>query len=311
MNRKTTDNNMAHNDVPSKRKKTKKLYKLRVIMAVFFVLIVLSVTNFNMNSLTKKGNGSEVEVLQNNVETATQSGTEQMTDGEGNTVNVEVTTEASKTEPSTEETIPYNQKMIALTFDDGPGPYTMKLLKILEKYNAKATFFMCGYSLERNDTEEILKKMEELGCDLGNHTMNHKQLDKLKAKKIRKEVNGVSDIIKSYVGHNPAFVRPPYGAGIKSKKVIENVGYPMICWNVDSLDWKTKSKKKTIKNVLRDAGDGDIVLMHDIHEWTVDAVDKIIPKLQKQGYKIVTVSEMAKARNIELEAGQAYFSFEP
>jgi peptidoglycan/xylan/chitin deacetylase (PgdA/CDA1 family) len=297
--------------MPQRKKKKRKIYKLRVIMAVFFVLIILSITNFSIKSLTNGGKDSDVAVVQNDVETVKQNGNEQVTDDEGNPVTVEVTTEEPTTETATEAVIPNNQKMIALTFDDGPGPYTMRLLQILEKYNAKATFFMCGYSLERNDTEEILKKMEALGCDLGNHTMNHKQLDKIKAKKIRKEVNGVSEIIKSYVGHNPKFVRPPYGAGIKSKKVIENVGYPMICWNVDSLDWKTKSKKKTIKNVLRDAGDGDIVLMHDIHEWTVDAVEKIIPKLQKQGYHFVTVSEMAKARNVELKNGQAYFSFEP
>ncbi len=206
-----------------------------------------------------------------------------------------------------------NQFMVALTFDDGPSKYTMKLLKILEKYNVKATFFTYGVSLKRQDidVEAILKKMDEVGCDIGNHTMNHSQLDKLKPKEIKREINGVAKIIESYVGHDSLLVRPPYGAGIHSKKVKKNVKYPMICWSLDTLDWKTKSKKKTIKNVMNQVKDGDIILMHDTHKWTVEAMEKIVPKLIKKGYQLVTVTELAEARGVKLKNGKAYFSFRP
>ena len=151
--------------------------------------------------------------------------------------------------------------------------------------------------------------MDELGCDMGNHTMDHQSLLTLSSKKIKWEVEGVNDLIKKHVGHGTKFVRPPYGAGIRDKKVSKYVKAPMVCWSVDTLDWKTKSKKETIRSVMNDAHDGDIVLMHDIHGWTVDAVKKIVPKLLKKGYQLVTVSEMAEAKGYKLENRKPYFEF--
>ena len=224
-------------------------------------------------------------------------------------------TENGKTEAKTtkdnKRVIDPNKPMIALTFDDGPGERTLELLETLEKYKVRASFFMCGTSLSRNDikVEEILKKMDELGCDMGNHTMDHQSLLTLSSKKIKWEVEGVNDLIKKHVGHGTKFVRPPYGAGIRDKKVSKYVNAPMVCWSVDTLDWKTKSKKETIRSVMNDAHDGDIVLMHDIHGWTVDAVKKIVPKLLKKGYQLVTVSEMAEAKGYKLENRKPYFEF--
>lgn len=141
--------------------------------------------------------------------------------------------------------------------------------------------------------------------------MNHKELSELSKKGIRGQVEGVNKIIRKYTGSDAALLRPPYGAGIHNKKVINNVRMPMIFWSIDTLDWKTKSKKKTVKAVMKNAQDGDIILMHDIHSWSVDAAIEIIPRLIKKGYQLVTVSEMAKARGIELENGKTYFNFHP
>lgn len=212
-----------------------------------------------------------------------------------------------------EKKVDSDKPMIALTFDDGPGLRTMELLNILEHYGARATFFMCGNNLSRKDinVDCVLKKMDEIGCEISNHTMNHMQLSTLSAKNIKHQVEGVNQIIESHTGHGAASLRPPYGSGIHSKKVINTVGLPMIYWSIDTLDWKTKSKKDTVKAVLKKAGDGDIVLMHDIHTWSVDAAIEIIPKLIKKGYQLVTVSEMAAARGVELENGKTYFSFYP
>ena len=203
--------------------------------------------------------------------------------------------------------------MIALTFDDGPGPRTMELLNALEQYGARATFFMCGTSLSRSDidVDAILKKMDEIGCDTSNHTMNHPQLNTLSAEEIRQQVGGVSDIIASHVGHGARNLRPPYGAGIHSETVINNVGLPMIYWSVDTMDWKTKSKDATVQAILQQAKDGDIVLLHDIHDWSVEAAIEVIPKLINAGYQLVPVSEMAEARGITLQNGVTYFDFYP
>lgn len=206
-----------------------------------------------------------------------------------------------------------NKPMVALTFDDGPGVRTMELLKVLEKNGARATFFTCGVNLTRRgiDTKNILKKMKDIGCDISNHTMDHKQLSTLSKKEIRSQVKGVNEIVRTYIGEDAAQLRPPYGDGIHNKKVIKNVGMPMICWSIDTLDWQTKSKKKTVKAVMKNVQDGDIILMHDIHSWSVDAAMEMIPKLIKKGYQLVTVSEMARARGVELENGKTYFNFRP
>lgn len=230
--------------------------------------------------------------------------------------NAETSQKQTRVETTTQEettrVIDSNKPMIALTFDDGPGKYTGKLLDALEKYNSSATFFMCGYSLKRTDipVDEYLKRMDKLGCDIGNHTMNHCALDKLSKKKRKSEINGVNELVKKSVGYNPKFLRPPYGAGIRNAKVQKAAGMPIVCWSVDTLDWKTKSKKKTVKAIMNNAKDGQIILLHDIHSWSVDAVIKAIPKLKKKGYQVVSVSEMAQAKGVKLEKGQPYFDFE-
>lgn len=206
-----------------------------------------------------------------------------------------------------------SKPMLALTFDDGPGEKTMDLLNALEKYKVHATFFMCGTSLSKAniDADAILKKMDAIGCDTSNHTMTHPKLDTLSPEQIISEVQGVSNIISSHIGHGAVSLRPPYGSGIHEEKVIKNVGLPMIYWSVDTLDWKTKSKEKTVESVLSEARDGSIILMHDIHEWSVEAAIEVIPKLIEQGYQLVTVSELAAARGVTLEPGVTYYNFYP
>ena len=166
--------------------------------------------------------------------------------------NVETSQKQTQVETTVQEettrAIDPNKPMIALTFDDGPGQYTGKLLDALEKYNARASFFMCGYSLKKTDipVDELLKRMDALGCDLGNHTMNHCALDKVSKSKRKYEINGVNELVKKAVGYNPKFLRPPYGSGIRDAKVQKAAKMPIVCWSVDTLDWKTKSKKKTV-----------------------------------------------------------------
>jgi peptidoglycan/xylan/chitin deacetylase (PgdA/CDA1 family) len=152
--------------------------------------------------------------------------------------------------------------------------------------------------------------MDALGCDLGNHTMNHCALDKVSKSKRKYEINGVNELVKKAVGYNPKFLRPPYGSGIRDAKVQKAAKMPIVCWSVDTLDWKTKSKKETVKSIMNSAKDGQIILMHDIHSWSVDAAIEAIPKLQKKGYQIVSVSEMAEAKGVKLKKGQPYFEFE-
>ncbi len=289
--------------------------KIRVVSTLLILCLVIvagGCTLIEKNKESKKVvrvNGGVVEKTKNVADNSENTSTE--TKGETDKTQEETGKTHEETTKDNKRVIDPNKPMIALTFDDGPGERTLELLETLEKYNVRASFFMCGTSLSRSDikVEEILKKMDELGCDMGNHTMDHQSLLTLSPKKIKWEVEGVDDLIKKHVGHGTKFVRPPYGAGIRDKKVSKYVKAPMVCWSVDTLDWKTKSKKETIRSVMNDAHDGDIVLMHDIHGWTVDAVKKIIPKLLKKGYQLVTVSEMAEAKGCKLENGKPYFEF--
>lgn len=195
-----------------------------------------------------------------------------------------------------------DKPMVALTFDDGPGERTSELLDILDKYNARATFFMMGKSaVNYSDT---IKKMDELGNELGNHSYNHPQLPKLSADEIKKQINDTNAAIKAACGKPADVMRPPYGA--ITSKVSENVGMPMILWTIDTLDWKTKDAQATYDSVISSASDGAIMLMHDIHSTTVDAAARIIPELTRQGYQLVTISELAKAKGITLENGKSY-----
>lgn len=195
--------------------------------------------------------------------------------------------------------------MIALTFDDGPGKYTEELLAKLKEYDARATFFLLGENV--NKYPEIVEEMVNIGCELGNHTTNHKNLTKLDVEEMQSQIETTNTLIQNLTGEKVAIVRPPYGA--VNAQVRENVAYPFIMWSVDTTDWERKDAE-SIKNYTLDVvQDGDIILMHDIHEYTVEATIAMIPELIERGYQLVTVSEMAEVHGVKLENGTKYFEF--
>ncbi len=198
-----------------------------------------------------------------------------------------------------------NKPMVALTFDDGPGKRTEEILDTLEEYNAHATFFMLGQKV--SSFEETVKKMKKIGCELGSHSYDHTNLVKLDGEGVKKQMSDTNKKVKKAVGSNVTVMRPPYGA--ISETVRDNVGLPMILWNIDTLDWKTRNAEKTIDMVMENVGDGDIILLHDIHTESVDATLELIPKLEEAGYQLVTVSELAAAKGVELKDGGKYTDF--
>lgn len=204
-----------------------------------------------------------------------------------------------------ENKIDPNRPVIALTFDDGPGDRTGELLDQLEKYDAKATFFMLGQKVSSYPDE--IKKMKEIGCELGNHSYDHPNLAKLGADGVKKQIGDTNSKIQAIVGEGASVMRPPYGAISATLKA--NAGMPLILWNIDTLDWKTRNAKATVDMVMENAKDGDIILMHDIHTESVDAAIELIPKLLEKGYQLVTVSELAAYKNVTLENGEKYTDF--
>lgn len=200
-----------------------------------------------------------------------------------------------------------NIKVIALTFDDGPGPYTNQLLDILEKNQVKATFFMVGENISRYP--KVVKRMGKLGCEYGNHSWNHANLANLSAKDIKTQINKTDNALKKVTGKTTTILRPPYGS--VSQTLRKTAGKPLILWSVDTLDWKYRNSSRVQNHVLSHAQNGSIILMHDIHKTTVQAMKQAIPQLKKKGYRFVTVSEMAAMRGIDMKKGEKYFSFYP
>lgn len=202
-------------------------------------------------------------------------------------------------------TVDGNKKMVALTFDDGPSPYTPLVLDTLEKYNTVATFFVVGNRCSTYSS--YLKREYALGCEIGTHTYDHAWLNRLSADEVKEEIKKGSDAIIREIGVAPTLMRPP--GGCVNDTVRENVGLPMIMWSVDTRDWETRSTPTTITRVVDGAYDGAIILIHDLHQSTAIASQTFIPKLIENGYQLVTVSEMAELRGVTMEAGQSYNSF--
>ena len=202
-----------------------------------------------------------------------------------------------------------SKKMVALTFDDGPGPYTDRLLSCLKKNNARATFFMVGTSVDRY--KSTIKKMVKQKCELGNHSFDHANLTQISTAAVQSEMTRTSQKIKAACGKVPTVARLPYGAGNNNSSVLNALGLPSIYWSIDTRDWaNTGNPQHTVNEVLNNVQDGDIILMHDIHQSSVQAAETIIPALKKKGYQLVTVSELAKYKGkTSLRTGKTYYNF--
>ena len=186
-----------------------------------------------------------------------------------------------------------NKKVVALTFDDGPdGNTTPQALDILAKYKIKATFFVQGKNIAGN--EAILKRMQSEGHEVGNHSWNHPILTKLSLEDAKKQLTDTEDAITKVLGKSSKLMRPPYGA--ISDDIRNSLDLRFIMWDVDSLDWKSKNEAAILTEIQHQTSDGAIILMHDIHQPSVNSLPKVIEYLQEQGFSFVTVSELLNTR---------------
>ena len=207
-------------------------------------------------------------------------------------------------------------KLIALTYDDGPHPvHTNKILDILEKNNATATFFIVGYNIEKNI--DTIKRAQSIGCEIGNHSNDHKILTKCDNETIRNQVNAPNEKIKELTGLEMALFRAPGGA---YDGITNQIGMPLIQWSIDTEDWKSKDSsnknrteyernaelRRIADEVVSGAQKGDIILMHDIYGFTADLSAIIIPELKENGFEVVSVSEMYEAYGKTLKEGNVY-----
>ena len=182
-----------------------------------------------------------------------------------------------------------NAKKIALTFDDGPHPvYTPVLLDGLAKRKVKATFFITGENAEAYP--ELVKRMQEEGHLIGNHTYSHIQLTQGNREKFKGELVKTNEIIEEITGQGVTYVRPPYGSWDKSFE--KELNMIPVLWNIDPLDWCCNDASCVIRKVESAAGEDAIILLHDSYPSTVTAALQIVDDLQQRGYVFVTVEEI-------------------
>lgn len=183
-----------------------------------------------------------------------------------------------------------DKPMVALTFDDGPHPeHTMAILDVLAEYDAVATFFELGSLVE--SYPDVVRRQVALGNELGNHSYSHKSFNSMTDMEIAQDYEMTSQAFMDAVGFTPTFFRPPYG--YCNEFVQANMPIPCVTWSVDTLDWESRDTD-AIMEVLAETEDfdGAVILMHDIYESTVDAVEILVPQLIDDGYQLVTLSEL-------------------
>lgn len=194
-------------------------------------------------------------------------------------------------------------KYVALTFDDGPSPRcTPQLLDGLKARNVHATFFVVGCQVVKDP--DIVVRMAAEGHQVGNHSYDHKELDKLSVREAAEDMAKNDALLHRLLGAGDYWVRPPYG--LLSEEERQALTVPVIGWSVDTEDWKSKNAEKILDILYRQISDGDIILLHDRYLNSVSAALQAIDHLQQQGYHFVTVSELLSLRGIEAAPGETY-----
>jgi peptidoglycan/xylan/chitin deacetylase (PgdA/CDA1 family) len=186
-----------------------------------------------------------------------------------------------------------DQPYIAMTFDDGPSSEnTPRLLEMLKQRNIKATFFLIGENAAANP--DLVRRILAEGHEIGNHSWTHPQLSKLSDDRVTTEITKTQDAIKDASGYTPTLLRPPYGAiTARQREWIENqFGLNIILWSVDPLDWKRPGASVITQRILSQVRPGAIILSHDIHKQTIDAMPATLDGLISKGYKFVTVTQL-------------------
>ncbi len=178
---------------------------------------------------------------------------------------------------------------IAITFDDGPSKHcTPRLLDGLKKRGVKATFFVIGENVEHN--QSIVKRMKEEGHLIGNHTYHHVEITRIPSEKALEEIQSTSDLVESITGQGTEYMRPPFG--LWQKKLEDKFNILPVLWTIDPLDWTTSNVDEVVNKVVTEAQEGDIILLHDCYDSSVDAALRIIDILKQEGYDFVTVDEL-------------------
>lgn len=209
--------------------------------------------------------------------------------------------------PTPTPTAPPQEKLIALTFDDGPGPGTLRILDALEAVGGHGTFCMVGSRVEQYPA--TVRRVARQGSEIATHSFSHPNLARLSPERLRRELEDSMRAIYETAGVRPRVLRPPYGSiSDDVRRAGREMGLAIANWNIDTQDWKNRSADTIYRHIMNNARDGAIVLCHDIYPETADAVVRAIGDLADRGYRMVSVSELLENRLGGGKAGQVYYA---
>lgn len=196
---------------------------------------------------------------------------------------------------------------VALTFDDGPsGRFTRRLLEGLSQRQVCVTFLLCGYRLAEDP--ESAAQMLAAGHEIGLHGYSHKNMAAMSRQAIQKELSDTLALLPE--GYTPSFFRPPGGAfSDNTRLAAREAGLAILNWSVDPMDWKNHNAAAVEAAVLEQVADGDVILLHDLYDGSVDAALAIVDKLRAQGFRFVTASQLAREKGVALQPGKVYRKF--
>ena len=197
------------------------------------------------------------------------------------------------------------ERLIALTFDDGPSRYTDRILDLLEEHGGAATFFVLGYRVE--DHSEVVSRATQIGSEVAGHSWNHADFSLLTEDEIAWQINAASQAVTPFVSEPPRIFRPPYGRTNETvRQISERLGYAIVNWTLDPRDWEHRDAEHIYSHIINTVQSGDIILMHDIYASTLEAVERVIPRLVEEGYRLVTVTQLLEHLYGQVEPGVVY-----
>ncbi len=199
-----------------------------------------------------------------------------------------------------------NEKYVALTFDDGPSSkYNPLILNILKENKAQSTFFMVGYMM--NSCQSCVLETYNSGNEIGSHSWEHLNIKTSNANKVNESLTKVNDLYHSITNDTIKLLRPPYGS--YNTNNLKNISLPFILWNLDTEDWRYRDVNHIVNYIEENVSDGSIILMHELYETSYESLKIILPWLYANDYNIVTVSELARIKGVDLSSGSAYRHF--
>lgn len=245
--------------------KKREYYEIRVLCGLFYMICLLQFWGISFHQTDGRSPEKNQEKIREEAQVVRET-----VDGD----ITSVTKEAPK---------------IAITFDDGPNSHcTGRLLDGLKKRGVKATFFLIGKNVKENP--DLVKRLDEEGHLIGNHTYNHVEITRISDEEAKKEITDTDEAICAITGKHVEYMRPPFG--LWQEELEQELNVMPVMWSVDPLDWTTKNVDEIVNKVVTEAGENDIILLHDCYDSSVDAALRIIDILKKKGFEFVTADEL-------------------